>query len=380
MTVVPLRPTQNPPLGFEYLDGELIPALDAARRRDADRPTPDPVRVAMGLALAQATLELAQARSRLRMIRRAVALTIAAAILAWLVAPTPARAEMPRVEPILSVAAVDGPSQQIRICTGAKGGAYFSTASQMLGLAQAASGLPVSVEPGGGTVGCLRRLAAGAAEAAVIQLDGLVWAQQTSPELAARLGAAAQVLTEDMAAVCRRDIGADDLNDLAQRRDSVIAVAGGAQSGSLLTLNVLASFDKDFAAPAWRLSGSWGQALNDVRGGLAACAFGVMSFDAPEWRDLNDGFGETLRLVGFWDGDMRGLKLAGRQVYGWRAIPKDTRTLDRLLDWSGSGRRWAPEGGAVPAIVVYRTDMLPTAGAALTDAAVAVAKLKETRE
>lgn len=81
MTVVPLRPTQNPPLGFEYLDGELIPALDAASRRAADRPAPDPVRIAQGLELAKATLELAQTRRHLRMLLGAVAVAIAAVIL-----------------------------------------------------------------------------------------------------------------------------------------------------------------------------------------------------------------------------------------------------------------------------------------------------------
>lgn len=95
MTVVPLRPTENPPLGYEYLDGELIPALDAARRRATDRPTPDPVRIAQGLALAKATLELAQTRRHLRTTRRAFAVAIAAAILAWFAGPSMARAALP---------------------------------------------------------------------------------------------------------------------------------------------------------------------------------------------------------------------------------------------------------------------------------------------
>lgn len=291
-----------------------------------------------------------------------------------------AHAEMPLVEPIVSVTPASSPSEQIRICTGAESGAYFSVASQMLGLVQAKAKMPVTVEPGGGTVGCLRKLAAGEAEAAVVQLDGLVWAQETAPDLYAVLGAASRVLTEDMAAVCRRDVDEDDFNDVAQSASSVIAIAGSAESGSLLTLNVLASFDDDFAKPTYRLSGSWEQALNDVRSGIAQCAFGVLSFDAPAWRDLNDSFGSDLRLVGFWDGDMRDLKLAGRQVYGWRAIDKTTPTIDRLLDWSGRGRFWSPEVGTVPALVVYRTDMLPNGSAALTDASAQVAKVKATKE
>lgn len=79
--VVPLRPTENPALGYEYLDGELIPALDAARRRATDQPTLDPVRIAMGLALSQATFELAQTRRHLRMLLGTVAVAIAAVIL-----------------------------------------------------------------------------------------------------------------------------------------------------------------------------------------------------------------------------------------------------------------------------------------------------------
>src|SRR5687768_6849674 len=56
----------------------------------------------------------------------------------------PALAEMPQVEPILSVTPVSGASSEVRICAGAPGGAYHSIASQMLGLVQSAAGVPVS--------------------------------------------------------------------------------------------------------------------------------------------------------------------------------------------------------------------------------------------
>ena len=55
----------------------------------------------------------------------------------------PALAEMPRVEPILSVAPVSGPSTEVRICAGAPGGAYHSIASQMLGLVQSGALRPL---------------------------------------------------------------------------------------------------------------------------------------------------------------------------------------------------------------------------------------------
>jgi hypothetical protein len=180
-------------------------------------------------------------------------------------------------------------------------------------------------------------LPAGEAEAAIVQLDGLVWIKDTAPDLYAKITPAAAVLTEDMIGVCRRDSDYEDLNDIAQKGGETIAIAGGAESGSLLTFNVLAGFDEDFAAPDYRISGSWEQALSDVRGGIAVCAFGVMSTDAPVWRDLNDDFGDELRIVGFWDGDMRDLELAGRQVYGWRAQEKASR---RFL-WRSPSRQAA---------------------------------------
>jgi len=67
-----------------------------------------------------------------------------------LVLASAALAEMPLVEPIASVAPASSPSEQIRICTGAESGAYFSVASQMLGLVQAKAKMPVTVAPGGG--------------------------------------------------------------------------------------------------------------------------------------------------------------------------------------------------------------------------------------
>jgi len=161
----------------------------------------------------------------------------------------PVLAEMPQVEPILSVTPVSGPSTEVRICAGTPGGAYHSIASQMLGLVQSAAGVPVSVESCGGTVGSLRKLATGEAEAAIVQLDGLVWIKDTAPDLYAKIAPAAAVLTEDMIGVCRRDSDYEDLNDIAQERGATIAIAGSEESGSLLTLNVLAGFDDDFAAP-----------------------------------------------------------------------------------------------------------------------------------
>lgn len=304
---------------------------------------------------------------------------LAAAAAALMAFAGPSRAEVPIVEPIMNVTDVTGPSTTLRICTGAAGGAYFTKASQMLGLVQAATKLPVTVEPGGGTVGCLRKLAAGQAEAAIVQLDSLVWLKRTSP-LYARIAPAAQVLVEEMAAVCNRISSVEDLNDIAQRRDSVIAIAGGAESGSLLTMNVLAGFDPGFDKPTYQIAGGWDAALSSVKAGMATCAFGVMSVDADSWRDLNDTFGSDLRMVGFWDGNMRDLEIAGRQVYGWLPIPKETKTLDEFLDWNGKGKLWSPEVGVVPALVVYRTDMLPNAGPALTSAAGAVATAKVVRQ
>lgn len=102
MIVVTLRPAQNPPLGYEYQDGALVPALEAARRRAADRPGFEPIRIALGLALAQATVEIAQLRRRLRTARRVVVLTIAVAIVALVAALTPARAATPTASAAVS--------------------------------------------------------------------------------------------------------------------------------------------------------------------------------------------------------------------------------------------------------------------------------------
>lgn len=287
-------------------------------------------------------------------------------------------ADMPTVPTIMEVADAAAPADRFVICTGAAKGAYHTVAAQMSGLIAADIGRPVLAEPGGGTVGCLQKMARGEVQAAVIQFDALAWLAGTAPGFLSWIGVGPMVLTEDMMAVCRRDDGEDEFNDVAQSRGQTIAVAGGDVSGSLLTLNVLASFDSDFALPDYRLSGSWDQALQDVSNKLARCAFGVMSTDAPTWRTLNDDYGDRLRIVGFWDGDMRDLTLAGEQVYGWRAIPEDTKALDELLDWSGRGGLWAPEVGTVPAVVVYRTDMIGDAGPALKAAAETVANVKET--
>ena len=289
-----------------------------------------------------------------------------------------AHAEMSQVPPINTITPSSGYSSSIRICTGADGGAYFNKASQMMGLVQAKAKMPVSVEPGGGTYGCLTKMAKGEAEAAIIQMDAWVWAQKNAPDLYQLLVPSSHILDEEMMAVCNRSWGGDELNDIAQNKGKTLTIAGGNTSGSLLTMNVLASFDVDFNLPNWRNASSWEQALSEVKSGVSTCAFGVLSSDSPSWNTLNDEFGKDLRMVGFWDNDMKDLKFNSQRVYGWIAIPKDSDNLDRLLDWNKKGKLWSPEVGAVPAILVYRSDMISdTAGSALANAGDQVAMVKD---
>lgn len=294
--------------------------------------------------------------------------------------PFMALAGMPEVAPIGVVAPAFGESTEIRFCTGAAGGAYHDAALSMLGGLQAKSGKPVSIVEGGGTVGCLRKMAAGQVEVAIVEGETLAWLDILDQPILNHLGYGSEVVTEDFVAVCSRKLDVDEFNDVAQSKGYTIALAGGVESGSLLTANVLAASDRDFNKPDWKPTGGWVEALDQVKAGVANCAFGVISLDAPIWQELNDRFGKDVRIVGFWDGNMRDLAYNGQQVYGWRAIPEDVDTLDRFLDWNGKGKVWSPETGTSNARVIYRSDMLPSGIDYIGDVSARAAKLKETNE
>jgi len=70
--------------------------------------------------------------------------------------------------------------------------------------------------------------------------------------------------------------------------------------------------------------------------------------------EINDQFGDQVRLVGTWDRDFRDIQVRGEQVIGWRAIPEDTPGIDQLLTWDDNYGAWSPEVVTIPATVVYR--------------------------
>lgn len=305
------------------------------------------------------------------------------------ITPTIAFAEADALPPLPPVAAYESPAEgeEFRICTGGTGGAYFMVGAQIAGMVEAYSQQlermvtrvgDASPVPGGGTYGCLGELASGSVDAAIIQNDGRAILRSVSPELASELDNAGPVLTEEIITICSRRNDHEDFGDVGQTSGQLITVAGSDVSGTNVMLNVIASNDVGFRRPTYLYEANFYEAVDEVAGGDADCAVGVLSIDSPVMQRINDDFGDEVRLVGSWDNNYRDLENRGEQVYGWRAIPEDTPGLEKLLSWRGDGRgMWSPEVVTVSAVVVYREGLSEELVEILERAAEQNADLKE---
>ncbi len=314
-------------------------------------------------------------------------LVLSTSALSALGAALPAFADVDPLPQLPPVAAYETPAEggEFVICTGGVKGAYFRVGSQIAGFIAAAKQDPdlnvtvadASPLPGGGTFGCLAKLAAGEVDAAIIQSDGRAILKTVGADLASTMDQAGAVLTEEVLTICSRKIDEEDFGDIAQASGATIAVGGGDQSGTNIMLNVIASLDGGYASPDYVYKKSFTEAVKEVVDGDADCAVAVMDITAQEVADISRDYGDQVRLIGAWDSDFRSLEFRDEQVYGWRAIPEDTPGVKALLDWNGNGKMWSPEVVTETAVVVYREELSDTYAELLKKAVAQVAKLKD---
>ncbi len=258
-------------------------------------------------------------------------------------------------EPISAVSPMQQ-TAEYRICTGSTKGAYYLKASAMQGIISNTGKVNAVAYPAGGTVDCLQKMGNGEVQAAVIQMDGLPWLQQTKSPLFSLLGLGGAVLTEEFLTFCSRGDGAEDFSGVGQYDNYTVSLAGTDKSGINLALNVIAYQDDDYKSATYRYADTLDSALREVSNGFANCAIVVLDSTTPSLKELDATYGDSVRLVGTWDSDFRALKFANKQVYGWRPIPENLPGMTHFLSWENDGDHWSPEVIAERAVLVYRKD------------------------
>ena len=301
----------------------------------------------------------------------------------------PVFADVEALPPLPPVSAYEEPAgDEFVICTSGPTGAYFRVGSMIAGFIEAKAAQPdsgmnisdASPVPGGGTYGCLEKLATGEADAAIIQSDGRALLPNLGPDLMGVLDLAGPVLTEEILTFCARTNDYADFGTVGEESGATITVVGSKSSGTNVMLNVISGFDSDFAAPTYIYTDDLDDALDEVSNGEADCAIGVMDIGSQAVLDAAKKYGETVRLVGSWDSDFKSLDYRGDQVYGWRAIPENTPGVKALLGWDDVGDTWSPVVVTQTAVVVYRDSMPDAYAEALKAAVASVAKLKDDVE
>lgn len=250
------------------------------------------------------------------------------------------------------------------ICTGAKGNAYYNKAFLFKGHFERILNTTVKIVPGGGSVGCTKKLAEGKVDAAIAQDDVVPWLVNTNSPLLNYIDTLGPVLTEGFIAFCHRDGASGNQSDfgwVGQNKKYNIAIAGTEASGINVTLNAVSGRDRGWKYPNYTYSQSWEGALTAVESKRADCAVGVMSLDALVWEELDDRFGDTIRMLEVSDRDF--LKITGlgsAPVYGYITVDEDHPHLDDFLDWRGNKGygTWSPEIIGVNASFYYRIESI----------------------
>lgn len=254
------------------------------------------------------------------------------------------------------------------LCTGAAGNAYHNKGLDLTGGLSNVLKRPVVLHEGGGTLGCAYLLAEGKVDAMIGQGDVEVWLSAHKSPLLGAMSDGGAVLTEALLPFCARKGPSGSESDfgwIAQDDDYTIAVAGGHGSGVNIFLNAISSRDSGWREPRYLYSGSWAEGMNAVKQGQAACVIGVQDPASQAFEDLDDDFGDDLRLLETYDKDFFKIKRAsGGQVYGSMMIDEDSeiaeKNLDDFMSWDGDGNpSWDVHVIALTANVYYRDDAIP---------------------
>jgi TRAP transporter TAXI family solute receptor len=212
-------------------------------------------------------------------------------------------------------------AEPLRLCTARPTGTYALVA-QDIRAAAAQTGLAVVPVESEGSMDNLSRLARGECQAAIIQADAYLLYQRVAEGSRLEIASPVHLYDEVAHLVCRDDVGADRLEDLAAAAPPVRVAVGEPGSGSALTWGSFAVIEQRYAGLG-RVESGGEAAIDAVReGARVQCLFHVAAAGTPLLEQAAAGGGMRLLTIG--DASLGGASIGGTRVYVPAKIPVGT--------------------------------------------------------
>lgn len=212
-------------------------------------------------------------------------------------------------------------AETLALCTARADGNYYA-AGEAIRARTNPDRLQITLVETEGSVDNLERLARGACDAAIVQLDAYLVYQESHRGDRLALARPSYLYDEFVHLVCRRDAGIESIEDLAGGSGNSILI-GEPDSGSAATWRYFTLLDPSYAPVAARTVGGM-QALAEMREpGGPTCMMFVSGLRSPYSASVAET-GARLRLVPIDDPDLDEARFAGERIYRFRDIPGDT--------------------------------------------------------
>ncbi len=254
---------------------------------------------------------------------------------------------------LLLFAAPTAQAESLSLCTARADGNYYA-AAEIIRARIDARRLRLELLETAGSVDNLARLARGACDAAIVQLDAYLVYQETHRGNRLELARPNYLYEEFVHLVCRREAGIRSIEDLVADSAKHGVLIGEPDSGSAATWRSFTLLDPAYATvPTEPLGGM--QALAALRESSRASCMIYVSGLRSKFSAAVDGAGDSLQIVAVDDPDLDEARFAGERIYRFRAIPAGTypaleagrngRDLETLTVGATLfvGQRWAAE-------------------------------------
>lgn len=214
-------------------------------------------------------------------------------------------------------AAAQEGAQTVHLCTGGEGGVYHRTGVMIAEFADS-NKVVIDVINTAGTFENMDKTLAGQCDAFIGQPDGPAYLARTKPGEASKISKVMDLGAEYAHAICNKESGVDDLDELST--ENKIAIGAPGSGAWLLWQNWIAEDDSYAEIPTTTDSGTI--ALTAVASGETTCMLVPSGTPSPVVMDADAQFGDAVILASVTDKDFNDAKTAdGKPLYAWADLP-----------------------------------------------------------
>lgn len=259
----------------------------------------------------------------------------------------------------------------LRVCTGAKEGGYWTTASE---IARQVAGVNVEVVPTQGSTENLRQMAAGTCDAAIVQSDAYGLFAAMNPSARLDFQRTTPLYNEYVHLFCNKASGVFSVRDLLGSDKQIVIGTPG--TGTQVTWDTWARQSPDYQKVATDAQSVDLGLLSVLDGTDSQCMLAVSGLKSGTMTKVNELGKDVLGLIQIndnWFDDVKDPK--GQQVYSFSKIPAGT--YSNLQNYGFLGGSADVETLTLQAILITNSAWINANTAAYTDFATAAVRWKQ---